>query len=58
MPGGRGMQLAMCLGTAVLGLLLLVWGRSSEIGLFGWLFLALGGLGTVCWFLVPYDARQ
>ena len=27
------------------------------MGLFGWLFLALGGLGTLCWFLVPYTAR-
>ena len=24
------------------------------MALFGWLFLALGGLGTLCWFLVPY----
>jgi hypothetical protein len=52
------MQLAMCLGTAVLGLLILVLGGSPELGLFGWLFLALGGLGTVCWFLLPYDARR
>ena len=58
MPGGRGMQLAMCLGTALLGLLLLVWGGPSDIGLFGWLFLALGGLGTLFWFLVPYNARR
>jgi Na+/pantothenate symporter len=36
------MQLGMCLGTAVLGLL----------------FLALGALGTLCWFLVPYTARR
>ena len=52
------MQLAMCLGTAVLGLLILVWGGSSDLGLFGWLFLALGGLGTLFWFLVPYNARR
>ena len=52
------MQLGMCLGTALLGLLLLVWGGSSEIGLFGWLFVALGALGTLFWFLVPYDARR
>ena len=52
------MQLGMCLGTALLGLVILVLGGSSELGLFGWLFLVLGGLGTLCWFLVPYDARQ
>ena len=52
------MQLGMCLGTALLGLLLLVLGGSSELALFGWLFLVLGGLGTLCWFLVPYTARR
>jgi len=52
------MQLAMCLGTAVLGLLLLVLGGSSETGLFGWPFLALGVLGALFWFLVPHDARR
>ena len=58
MPGGRGMQLGMCLGTALLGLVILVLGGSSELALFGWLFLVLGGLGTLCWFLVPYTARR
>jgi len=51
------MQLAMCVGTALLGLLLLVWGGSSDIGLFGWLFVALGALGTLFWFLVKALAR-
>ena len=46
----------MCLGTALLGLVILVLGGSSELELFGWLFLVLGGLGTLCWFLVPYTA--
>jgi len=52
------MQLGMCLGTAVLGLLILVLGGSSELGSFGWLFLTLGALGTLWWFLVPYTARR
>jgi hypothetical protein len=47
------MQLGMCLGTAVLGLLILVLGGSSELGSFGWLFLALGVLGTVMWVVLP-----
>ena len=52
------MQLGMCLGTALLGLVILIMGGSSELGLFGWLFLVLGALGTLCWFLVPYTARR
>jgi hypothetical protein len=52
------MQLGMCLGTALLGLVILVLGGSPELALFGWLFLVLGGLGTLCWFLVPYTARR
>jgi hypothetical protein len=57
-PGGRGMQLAMCLGTAVLGALLLLWGGSSELGPFGWVFLGLGAIGALVWFVVPHDARR
>ena len=57
MPGGRGMQLGMCLGTAVLGLLILLLGGSSELGSFGWLFLALGVLGTVMWVVLPSRSR-
>ena len=58
MPGGRGMQLGMCLGTAVLGLLILLLGGSSELGSFGWLFLALGVLGTVMWVVLPSRTRR
>ena len=58
MPGGRGMQLGMCLGTAVLGLLILVLGGSSELGPFGWLFAALGVLGTIMWVALPSHTRR
>ena len=52
------MQLGMCLLTALLGAVLLLWGGSSELGLFGWPFLALGALGTFLWFVLPYGARR
>jgi hypothetical protein len=52
------MQLAMCLGTAVLGALLLLWAGSSELGPFGWVFLGLGAIGALVWFVVPHDARR
>jgi hypothetical protein len=52
------MQLGMCIGTAVLGLLILVLGGSSELGPFGWLFLALGVLGTVTWVVLPSGTRR
>jgi hypothetical protein len=52
------MQLAMCVGTAVLGLLILVLGGSSELGPFGWLFVALGVLGTVMWVVLPSRTRR
>ena len=52
------MQLAMCVGTAVLGLLILVLGGSSELGPFGWLFLALGVLGTIMWLVLPSRAGR
>ena len=58
MPGGRGMQLAMCIGTAVLGLLILVLGGSSELGPFGWLFVALGVLGAIMWVVLPSRTRR
>lgn len=58
MPGGRGMQLGMCVGTAVLGLLILVLGGSSELGAFGWLFLALGVLGAAMWVVFPSRAGR
>ncbi len=58
MPGGRLMQLAMSLGTAVLGLVLLLWAGASEIGLFGWVFVALGALGVVFWLVLPVNARR
>ena len=58
MPGGRGMQLGMCLGTAVLGLLILVLGGSSELGPFGWLFVVLGVLGTIMWVVLPSHTRR
>jgi hypothetical protein len=52
------MQLGMCVGTAVLGLLVLVLGGSSELGPFGWLFLALGVLGAVMWVVFPSRAGR
>jgi hypothetical protein len=58
MPGGRVLQFAMSLGTAVLGVLLLLWAGSSELGLFGWVFLALGALGVLLWFVMPTNARR
>lgn len=58
MPGGRLVQLGMCLLTAVLGIVLLWWGGSSELGPFGWLFLVLGALGTLMWLVLPSGARR
>ena len=58
MPGGRIVQLAMSLGTALLGVLLLLLAGSSELGLFGWLFVVLGALGVVLWFVLPTGARR
>ena len=51
-------QLAMCVGTAVLGLLLLLMGGSAELGPIGWPFLALGLLGVLLWFVLPHGARR
>jgi hypothetical protein len=58
MPGGRIVQLAMSLGTALLGVLLLLLAGSSELGLFGSLFVVLGALGVVLWFVLPSGARR
>jgi hypothetical protein len=58
MPGGRMVQLAMSLGTALLGVLLLVLAGSSGLGLFGCLFVVLGALGVVLWFVLPTGARR
>ena len=58
MPGGRIVQLAMSLGTALLGVLLLLLAGSSELGLFGSLFVVLGELGVVLWFVLPTGARR
>jgi|SoimicMinimDraft_8_1059736.scaffolds.fasta_scaffold171160_1 hypothetical protein len=58
MPGGRIVQLAMSLGTALLGVLLLLLAGSSELGLFGSLFVVLGALGVVLWFVLPTGARR
>ena len=49
-------QLAMSLGTALLGVLLLVLAGSSGLGLFGCLFVVLGALGVVLWFVLPTGA--
>ncbi len=46
-------QLTMCVGTAVLGALLLLGAGASELGLFGWVFLALGGLGVFLALVMP-----
>jgi hypothetical protein len=58
MPGGRIVQLAMSLGTALLGVLLLLMAGSSGLGLFGAFFIVLGALGVVLWFVLPTDARR
>jgi hypothetical protein len=58
MPGGRLLQCAMSLGTAVLGLLLVLLAGSTELGLFGWVFLALGALGVVLFLVLPVNARR
>jgi hypothetical protein len=58
MPGGRIVQLAMSLGTALLGVLLLLMAGSSELGLFGALFIILGALGVVLWLVLPTGARR
>ncbi len=58
MPGGRIVQLAMSLGTALLGALILLLAGSSELGLFGALFVVLGALGVVLWFVLPTGARR
>lgn len=58
MPGGRIVQLAMSLGTALLGVVLLLLAGSSELGLFGSLFVVLGALGVVLWFVLPTGARR
>ncbi len=53
------LQCAMCFGTAVLGLLILLGaGWNSELGLFGWVFLLLGALGVLIWFLAPAGTRR
>jgi hypothetical protein len=53
------LQCAMSLGTAVLGLLLLLGaGWTSELGLFGWVFLLLGALGVLFWFVLPVNNRR
>jgi hypothetical protein len=57
-PGGRIVQLAMSLGTALLGVVLLLLAGSSELGLFGSLFVVLGALGVVLWFVLPTGARR
>jgi hypothetical protein len=58
MPGGRIVQLAMSLGTTLLGVLLLLMAGSSELGLFGALFIILGALGVVLWLVLPTGARR
>jgi len=58
MPGGRLIQCAMSLGTAVLGILIVLLAGSSELGLFGWVFVALGALGTVMFLVLPVNTRR
>jgi hypothetical protein len=58
MPGGRLLQCAMSLGTAVLGVLLVLLAGSSELGLFGWVFLVLGALGVVMFLVLPVNTRR
>jgi hypothetical protein len=56
--GSQVLQLAMCIGTALLGVLLLLMASSSELSLFGWLFVVLGGLGALLSFFVPTTTRR
>jgi hypothetical protein len=52
------LQLVMCLATALLGVLILLVGGSSEMGLFGWVFLVLGGLGALLTLVLPVATRR
>jgi hypothetical protein len=56
---GRWFQLAMSVGTVVVGVLLaLVFAAGTEMAPLGWLFAALGVVGTVTWLLVPQGGRR
>jgi hypothetical protein len=48
----------MCVGTALLGVVLLLTAGSSDMGLFGWMFLVLGGLGVLLSLVVPISTRR
>jgi hypothetical protein len=55
---GRPFQLVMCLGTAVVGVLLaLVIAPGGEMAAMGWILAVLGAVGVVACVLLPVPNR-
>ena len=56
---GRWFQLLMCLGTAVVGVLLaLVFAAGTQWAPLGWLFAGLGVAGLITWTLLPQGGSR
>ncbi len=57
LQGRLTVQLAMSVGTLILGLLLALYfnlgAAGAEFAVFGWVMAALGALGIVLWFTMP-----